>query len=164
MSRYTTFSAVMALEPMIGSLSDLSSSNLFTQFIMPVEGRINAELSRRYPVPIASGSPILEGIASDMVVYRALRRAFSQDQLKDSVWPTAFKEAADLLQKIAEGKVLLVNSAGTTIDQGGTVASPVSNTQGYLPTFHEGGSWMDQIKDANRSDDELNNRDITPWP
>lgn len=160
MPEYTSVARVYDLEPMIGSLSDLTSSQILTAFIEPVEGEINARLARRYSVPLTDAIPMLEGIADDMAVYRCLRRIFSQDQLKDSVWPNAFKESMDKLIEVAKGEVLLVNSGGSIIAQRGTIARAQSNTQGYQPTFHEGGSWMDQIKDQDRTDDELDARDL----
>ena len=160
MPSYTSIARVYDLEPMVGSASDLTSAQLISAFIDPTEGEMNAVLARRYAVPVTGTIPILQGIADDLTVYRCLRRIFSQDQLKDSVWPNAFKEARERLNAIGDGKILLVDSAGALVAQRTTISQARSNTQGYMPTFHEGGSWMDQIKDADRNDDELSARDL----
>lgn len=161
MGTYTNETRIYNAVPMIGSVDDLTSAQLVSGFINPTEGEINARLSRRYTVPITGSTPVLEGIADDLTLYRVLsRRIFTQDQLKDSVWPNRFKEALDLLKEIASGQIEIVNSAGAVIAQRTDVAQAATNNIGYLPTFHEGGSWLDQIKDPDKVDDLLDERDL----
>ena len=161
-AQYTTVARVYDLEPLCGSLSDLSSSQIVTAFIEPAEGEIHARISRRYEIPVAGTVPVLIGIADDLVVYRILsRRMFTADQLKNSVWPDRFKESSATLDEIAKGTILLVNSAGTLISQRSSVAEAQSNSDGYLPTFHDGGSWLDQVKDGDKATDEADARSAT---
>ena len=158
-AQYTTVDRVYNLEPLCGSLSDLTSSQIVTAFIEPTEGEIHARISRRYEVPVADTVPVLIGIADDLVVYRILsRRMFTADQLKNSVWPDRFKESLETLGEIAKGTILLVNSAGTLISQRSSVAEAQSNVDNYLPTFHDGGGWLDQVKDGDKATDEADAR------
>lgn len=161
-AQYTSVARVYDLEPMIGSLSDLTSAQILGAFIEPAEGEIHGRIVRRYEVPVSGVVPILQGIADDLTVYRVLsRRVFTADQLKNSVWPDRFKESLDLLKDVADGKVLLVNSAGTIISTRSSVAEAQSNTDGYLPTFHDGGDWLEQVKDGDKAEDEADARSAT---
>ncbi len=161
MGSYTNEDRVYDMEPMIGSLSDLTSAQLVSAFIDPAEGEMDSRLSRRYNVPVLGTIPILQGIADDLAIYRVLsRRVFTQDQLKNSVWPDRFKESLDLLIEISKGEVQLVDSDGALVAQKTDVAEAVSSTEGYLPTFHEGGSWLDQVKDPDKVDDLLDERNL----
>jgi len=158
---YTNETRVYDLEPMIGSLSDLTSAQLVSAFINPAEAEMNSRLSRRYTVPVPGTIPLLQAIADDLSVYRALsRRVFSQDQLKESAWPDRFKESMDVLNEIASGKIFLVDSAGAIIATKTNVANAQTNNMTYQSTFHEGGSWADQIKDKDKTDDLLDDRDL----
>lgn len=158
---YTSIARVYDLEPMIGSLSDLTSAQILSAFAEPAEAEMNARLSRSYEVPITGTIPLLQAIADDLTVYRILsRRVFTQDQLKNSVWPDKFKESMETLNEVAAGKVLLVNSAGTLIGTRATVAAAATNVDLYQPTFHDGGGWLDQVKSGDKTTDEEDARNI----
>ena len=159
--RYTSVARIYDLEPMIGSLTEITSAILVTAFAEPAEAEMNARLAWLYDVPVSSGVPVLEGMADDLAVYRVLsRRIFTQDQLKDSGWVDRFKEARDMLKAISEGDALLTDATGAVIAQRSDIATARSNVDGYSPTFHEAGSWRDQIKDPDKVDDELDERDL----
>lgn len=158
---YTSVARIYDLEPMIGSISDLTSSQIVTAFAEPAEAEINARIAKLYTVPVAGTTPLLQAIADDISVYRILsRRVFTQDQLKDSVWPDRFKESMETLSGVAKGEIILVDSAGAVIGTLSNVAQAKTNVQNYLPTFHEGGTWEDQIKDQDKIDDELDARSL----
>jgi len=158
---YTSVDRVYDLEPLVGSLADLTSAQLLSTFIDTAEAEMNARLARRYTVPISGTIPLLQAVADDIAVYRVLsRRMFTQDQLKDSVWPDRFKESLETLNEIASGKVLLVDDSGAVVSTLGTVVSAKTNVEAYLPTFHEGGGWLDQVKDPDKVDDLLDERDL----
>ena len=161
MPNYTSVDRVYDLEPLVGSLADLTSAQLLSTFIDTAEAEMNARLARRYTVPISGTIPLLQAVADDIAVYRVLsRRMFTQDQLKDSVWPDRFKESLETLNEIASGKVLLVDDSGAVVSTLGTVVSAKTNVEAYLPTFHEGGGWLDQVKDPDKVDDLLDERDL----
>ncbi len=161
MPNYTSVDRVYDLEPLIGSLSDLTSAQVLSVFIDAAEAEMNARLARRYTVPVPGTIPLLQAIADDISVYRALsRRLFTQDQLKDSIWPDRFKESLETLDELASGKVLLVDDSGAVVSTLGTVASAKTNVEAFLPTFHEGGTWLDQVKDPDKVDELLDERDL----
>ena len=158
---YTSVARVYDLEPMVGSLSDLTSASIVAAFATPAEAEMNARLSRRYEVPVTGTVPLLQAIADDLTVYRILsRRVFTQDQLKNSVWPDKFKESMESLNEIAAGKILLVDNTGTLVGTRATVAAAATNVDTYQPTFHDGGDWLDQIKSGDKTTDEEDARSI----
>lgn len=64
-------------------------------------------------------------------------RAFTQERTNESEWPTEFDKQRELLDKIAEGAIPLINNDGSIV-QGSTNQVVVwSNTSEYLPTFTE---------------------------
>lgn len=161
MPNYSSVDRVYDLEPLVGSLSDLTSAQLLSVFIDAAEAEMNARLSRRYTIPVPGTVPLLQAIADDISVYRVLsRRAFTQDQLKDSVWPDRFKESLNTLGEVASGKILLVDDTGAIVATLGNVASAKTNMDSFKQTFHEGGSWLDQVKDPDKVDDLLDERDL----
>jgi len=149
---YTTPSEVIRNVPAIGSMSNVDSGQIM-QFIGETEAKINAKLSAVYSVPITPTPPLLQVVATDLTAYRIMRRARSGDALKDSEWPTTFKEANKLLDDIVEGTMTLVNSAGMQIDRL-TTASPWSNTSGYVPTFDVGPVEEQEVDDSRVTDIE----------
>ena len=59
--RYTSVARIYDLEPMIGSLTEITSAILVTAFAEPAEAEMNARLAWLYDVPVSSGVPVLEG-------------------------------------------------------------------------------------------------------
>ena len=161
MGSYTSVDRVYDVEPMIGSIDDLTSSQVLTAFIEAAEAEINARIATHYVVPITGSVPLLVAIADDLSIYRILtRRIFTQTQLENSTWPDRFKESMDTLALIAKGEIKLVDSAGTLIGARTDVAQVRTNNMNYQPTFHEGGDWVDQVKDHDKTDDLLDDRDL----
>lgn len=158
--KYTTVSRMLSVLPMVGSVSNLSSSDIVNLFAIPAESIIDGYLIRHYTLPIAGTIPILQALADDISLYRILsRRVFTQEKLQDSVWPDRFKEAEEMLQKIADGEILLVDSNGNLISARTDLADVRSNTDSYLPTFHE-GSIGEHIQDPNKMTDIHDDRDF----
>ncbi len=158
--QYTSVNRIYDLEPMIGSVTTLTSSQILTAFAEPAEARMNAVLARNYTVPVDGTVPILQSLADDISVYFILaKRIFPAQRLKDSAWPDRFKEALTVLDDIGSGKTILVNSAGTLIGARTDIADVKSNTSGYQSTFHEGAD-VDQVQDPDKIDDLLDARDL----
>lgn len=159
MPDYTTVERVLDILPAVGSLTSITSGHLAT-FIEDAEADINAMIANQYAVPVSGTPPLLRSIATDLACYRVLsRRVFTQERLKDSVWPDRYKEADERLQKIAEGKIALVNSSGTLIATSAARAEVWSDTMDYHPTFHEGPD-TSHIVDEDKLDDIAEERDI----
>lgn len=158
--KYTTVARIFDVLPQLQEqVTDLTSGEMVVH-IEHAESEIDPWLARRYALPLASTPPVIEMIATDLSCYRVLaQRVFTQEQLQDSVWPGVFKESRELLEKIGDGEVLLVNSDGTLVANRTTGAVLTSNTKGYLPTMHEGGR-LDQVQDPNKLDDIADDRDL----
>lgn len=160
MGDYATPDNVYDVFPPLQQVSDLTSGHINSRFIADAEAEINAKLAKLYAVPV-SDAPILTTIAIDLTLYRILsRRTFPTTMLKDSEWVDRYRESRDLLDDMAAGKTELVDSSGSLVAARTDVAIVESSTQDYLPTYHEGGSDLDQILDEDKNDDLLDERDL----
>jgi len=158
-SIYTDVDRIYAVEPMIGSLSAISSADLGV-FISDAEAEVNAAIVRSYTVPVASSTPLIRAITTDIAIYRVLsRRVFTQERLKDSTWPDRFKESNDLLEKIATGDLLLVSISGDILTTRGDIAELTSTTKDFHPTFSE-LSFDDAVQDQDKLDELASKRNI----
>lgn len=157
---YATVDKVYDIVPKLRGIPDLSSAQIVT-FGEAAEATMNAALVKMYSLPFSDTIPLLTTIANDLTCYRLLtQRVFTGEQLKDSPWPGRFREAMDLLMKVSNGEWPLVNSAGTMIAARTDVADLKSNTSDYNPKFFDSGSDLDQIPDPDKSDAELEARNI----
>lgn len=137
MANYTNPLLLRQTLPMIGSVTTVQSADL-SLIITAAESVINAKLSRVYAVPVNPAPPVLETIATDLSLYRLLAlRLYTQEQMNNSVWPDRFKEANEVLDKIATGEIPLITASGTTIPAGAGTAAIFSSTLRYQPTFTE---------------------------
>lgn len=85
-------------DPVLNMLTiDLAIANAGSE----IEGYISA----RYPVPLSSVPPIIRKLAVDIAVYNLFSRKWSVEE--DNNLARRYKNAVALLQRIAEGKVLL---------------------------------------------------------
>lgn len=156
---YTSVEICYTVVSDLGSVTNLTSAQIVDGFIRPAESIINATISNIYSVPIIPAPDLLVTIATDLTLYRILtQRTFTQQKLKDSVWPARFKETMDLLKQISEGGLSLVTSSGDVLPQG-SVDVARSTTEGYVQTFWEGPA-VDQVQDADKIDNELDNRGL----
>lgn len=157
---YTTVDRIKQELPMVSSLTTVSSAQI-AAFIENTDAVINGMIALNYTVP-ATGSgvpPLLQTICSDGVIYRILRRVFTQERLRDSNWPSQYKDSMDLLRQIAQGEIPLVDGSGNVLDASTAQAPITSNTKGYLPTFHE-GRWSEQVQDSDKIEDIEFDRDL----
>lgn len=154
---YATITEVVNTLPQVGSISTITSLQIFTATVR-ADSVINAMLSRRYTVPITPSPPLLTTICCDLTLYRLMRRFFSGEQQNDSEWPDRYKEAMELLEKLADGEIQLVDSGGTIVVPSAGSDIAWSNTQGYTPTFGEDGDLM-SIIDEDKLDDLEGRRD-----
>ncbi len=132
-------------------------------FCNDVEAEIDARISKRYALPLASAPPILVAIATRETIYRvAVQRALIQfPPAQQGRSPLAVQHSDDqkLLKDIADGDIQLVTSSGAVLAADLTQAEIFSTTMNYTPTFSE-GSQMDQIQDSDKLDDDLANRGL----
>lgn len=157
---YTTASLMQMTLTAIGSISTLNNS-LMLLHAGQAEALMNAKLSRRYSLPFTSQIPLLETLATDLAIYRVLSsRITLKSDAGEHPWYVRFKESMKLLDDIAKGDILLVDTTGTLISGRSEAGEFHSTTQAYHPTFWEGPGEL-QIQDADKIDDGLDERDLT---
>jgi phage gp36-like protein len=152
---YTTVDRMLTAFPRIGEVAAVTSAHLH-QYAGDAENLINAWAAVRYTLPVSGNVPLLATLATDLAVYRTLAlRIFTGEQMNTSPWPDKYKESLNLLERIADGTIPLVNSSGTVLPEGGeaVVGDVWSSKQAYLPTFHE-GPWGSQVIDPYKVEDE----------
>lgn len=125
---------------------------------------INGYIAQKYSLPLASVPPQLTMVARDISAYFIIsQRLFTTQQLANSPWPDRFREAIDYLKAIADGAVVLTDSAAAIIEGRTDIAEVYSTTKDYHPTFWEGGA-TEQVQDQDKIDDEADRRDLGPFP
>ncbi len=156
---YTTVDRIYQIVPDLSDITALTSEHVVT-FAEGAEAEINARISQNYTVPITPTPPLLRAVATDWACYRILAlRVFTQEQLQNSTWPDAFKEAKETVEDIASGKITLIDPAGTVVSARTDIAKVTSNTKGRTQTFWEGGEY-DQVRDKDKIDDGLDARGL----
>lgn len=155
---WTTVSLMLMTLPAISSRTSANSATL-ANFAGRAEATMRAKWSDKYTFPLAP-SPFVETLATDYACYLLLtRRIFSTERQNDSAWVDRFKEALDDIEKVAEGKISLVDSANAIIQRTDTTDRPWSNTQTYLPTMTEDDP-RSQVIDPNKIEDIQSERDF----
>lgn len=151
---YTTVNNVLQIVPAINSLTNITSATV-AAYITRVDNVINAKLAGSFSLPLVGDFPILEDIATDLVIYEIVgkRNMTLVSRDKESSWPSRFKEAAKLLDDIAEGVTPLLNSslAALSMTTGGASLA-WSNTMDYVPTMNE-DDYTSFTQDTTKLDD-----------
>lgn len=163
---YTTVDYIIAEEPSVNSITDVQSSTLF-KFAEDAEAEINIRLALRYEIPVSGSPPALRAYATDVAIYRTLRRAFSQERLQKSTWVDSYKEALDRVDMLSSGKHVLVDSAGAVIAARTDLREVWSNTKDYAPSVAElhptrlrtDPDKVDDLEDAR----DITNQDLVKW-
>lgn len=155
---YTTVEKVIAMVPAINSITSITSASL-ASYVTRADNRINAKLAGKYSLPLSGTFPILEDIATDLVVYEVVgkRNMTLVTKDKESSWPSRFKEAEKLLDAIASGAMPLLSSSLTLLPQA-TTAVAWSNSSGYTVTMHE-GPFVEMSQDSEKLDGISDERD-----
>lgn len=157
---YTSISKMLSILPDLGSVTTLTSAQLF-EFAGQAESEINAALVKKYSLPLSGEVPILTTLATDIAIYKVLtRRLFTSERLAASPWPDRYKEAVAQLDKIAAGDLMLVDASGTAIGDRTDLAETFSTTQNYVPTMWEGPT-PDHVIDPQKIKDEADRRGLT---
>lgn len=153
---YTSVALMQMTLAEIGSISTMNSSTMLHHASM-AETLINAKLAKKYTLPFTTHIPILETLATDLAIYNVLT---SRITIKaEHPWFQRYKGALKVIDEIVKGDMNLLTSTGVVITERNDVGEIWSNKESYLPTFHE-GSQEDQIQDANKIQDGLDERDL----
>lgn len=154
---YTTVELIESTLVNIGSITTLRSADV-AHHASRAETVINAAIAKRYSLPFSSPIPVLETLATDMAVFNILTGRITINE--EHPWFVRYKNAEDLLDKIANGDISLVTSSGEVQTGRSDLAEVWSNTKDYHPTMWE-GPWEDQTPDADKLKDQADDRDIT---
>lgn len=150
---YTTVSKLTQTLPAVGSVTTINSA-VMAAFIGDADAVIDSKLANVYTLPLSGTYPLLAMISTDIALYRLMtRRVLTEAQGKESSWPSRYKEAMDLLDKLASGDIPLVSGSGEVLeaaeDGGGVI---VSTTENYSPTFSELDSLDQSISEVKLDD------------
>jgi phage gp36-like protein len=141
MPNYATVSKINSAYPEISSITAITSA-VACQYIDNVEAVMHGYIAKRYSVPVAGGCPLLVSIAERETRYSILaqRGLIQHPAATQGRHPLYQQHIEDikLLEKIADGSVVLTNSAGTLITPDTSQIEVWSSTMDYNPTFHEG--------------------------
>lgn len=148
--------------PALASKSSATSAQLYYH----LEGaayEVIGKLSRRYTLPYSQTGGSLHAQIANITCRLALQgfleeRAFTQERTNESDWPSEFDKQRDLLDKIADGAVPLVNNDGSIIEGKTTQVQVWSNNENYNPTFTEDPSDQNQNPDPDKIDDIRSSR------
>lgn len=154
---YTTVEALILTTPSVNSVSNITSAAL-AHYINRADSVIDAKLASRYTVPLSPIPEIIKTISTDLAIYEIVgKRMVTLVKDVENDWPSRFKEANDLLDKIATGEFTLVASGGTILS---TLTTNLvwSNTQNYTPTFNE-DELTESYLDYDKYEDIVDARD-----
>lgn len=155
---YCSFSDVYEAIPYVSSVSDVSSLTVGQHGGMS-QALVNAKLAQVYTVPFNPAPPLIQMITCHITCWYLLAGStILAASLKDSPWPKTYKDAFDVLDKVANQEISLVTSSGTIIDARTDQVQLISNNSGYTPTFSElGVDWanLDPDKKQDLEDERI---------
>ncbi len=162
-SSYTNVAKVLALYPAVGSATNVTSGTIF-EYVTAATDEIDAKLAQLYALPIPNGVPLLQTLATrlataDLMTWRALAHV-GADQQGKSPFFARLKECRDLLDRLALGNTVMLDSLGGIVPTLGKQFAPTT-TRGFQPTFQE-DSWVDAVVDPSKLDAIAGNRGLTP--
>jgi hypothetical protein len=162
MGTYTTFTSLLTVLPGLPQTTTSSpqytdTSVIIGAHITRAENIVNSMIARRYSVPWTVGSvpPMVVTLTEDIATYLSYRSFYSQDNQNKTEHFTELKTIAfELLQKIVDSEIDLVDTAGSLVSEraASDYSSMVdSNTRSYQPFFDIDDS-LDQDFDADLKD------------
>jgi len=131
--------------------TDVMGTAAVAAHITRADSIIDTKLGARYNVPFSTTPPVVETISADIAAFYVMRTLYTQESQNESDWTLElYKRANSLLDKIAEGKLPLLDSSGNTLSVRADEVE--STTAGYTPTF-DVGKTINQEVDPDRIDD-----------
>lgn len=149
---YATVEDVYTEAPMINSVSEISSANVFAAIAL-TEGYVNGVVGKAWALPFTEDIPLLTKLVVDGSTYRLLRKHFTQEAPNENAWVDSYKDDFNqLLEEIMEGKVELLGTGGNLIARGANQEA-WSNTKDRRPTFDPGLDISESFVDPDRTED-----------
>lgn len=161
MPQYGSVGGVNSLFPPISSVTNLTSA-VVARFIDDTEAEVNARIAKRYTVPVTPTCPLLVALTERETIYRIVtQRALIQfPPAQQGRHTLQIQHDGDqkLLERIAEGEMILVASGGGKISPDTSQIQVFSSTQNYNPTFADGLPPEESVLDTDKSTDALADR------
>lgn len=152
MGAYTNAENVRSLYPQLNELSSLTDGQI-DFYVAQAEAEVNGYLATRYALPFSAVPPLVETVSTEYALIKLMDRFFSAEAPTENDWKEVRrKELKELLAALAEGRVVLVTTAGAIITTA-TGAGIESDTSTHTPTFNHLDPAMQKI-DEDRLDDE----------
>ena len=134
------YSSVTAILIVCPGMADTSTvSEVISRHIVRADAVIDGKLSKRYSVPFSPTPPMLAVLSEDIATYYTYKTYYRNDntnRLEDQ--KEIYTEAMVILDEIRDGKIDLVNTAGSVIAEN-TVDTETgvldSTTKDYQPMF-----------------------------
>ena len=156
---YASTTSILLILP--GLANTTTVTGVITRHIVRADALIDAKISKRYAVPISPTPPLLGSISEDITAYYTFRTFYTQDNTnKTEYFADLRNDAIATLDEIREGKIDLVNTAGSIIaerTEESTSGILDSTTKDYQP-FFDVDDELDWKFDADLLDDIGDNR------
>ena len=134
---YASTTSILLILP--GLANTTTVTGVITRHITRADSLIDAKISKRYAVPISPTPPLLGSISEDITSYYTFRTFYTQDNTnKTEYFADLRDDAMATLDEIREGKIDLVNTAGSIIAERtdeSTSGILDSTTKDYQPFF-----------------------------
>jgi len=164
MTYIDTYTSILTLLPGLPQTSTDAKFTETTELINSHRTRadniINSVIAKRYDITQFTTTaipPILQTVAEDIVAYMTFISLYSADNQNANEWVEKFEKAMEILGKIRDGKMDLVNSNGNLISERESATSEwvASTSEEYTPFFNvdSATSWkfdsdkLDEISD-----------------
>lgn len=156
---YSSATSILLIFPGLANTSTVT--NVITRHITRADALIDSKISKRYSVPISPTPPLLGSLSEDISVYYTYRSFYTSDNSNRTEYFAELRDhAIATLDEIREGKIDIVNTAGSLIterDEESTTGILDSTTKDYQP-FFDVDDELDWKFDADRLDDVADKR------
>lgn len=115
---------------------------------------MNSYVGSRYSLPFTSTAvpPVLRSLSEDIACYFAIRGSFTQDGASRNDYADSYREAIEVLERIADGTIPLTYTNGSIVS---AISARIdSSSEGYTPIFGK-----DEPEDWDRDSDEVSDQD-----
>ena len=135
---YTSPNHVFSLKPDIGSVTWLSSGQVF-QCAAMAEAMLDSRLSRKYVLPFTVAVPYLTALATELSLNNVMmmRLMTTGAKYRETPWAAHRDELIKMIDNLISGEQTLVDNSGQIISGRSDVGEVYTTTMNYEPTFSE---------------------------
>lgn len=162
---YSSLASILLVVPGLpqttSSAGYSETSVVVSRHITRADALIDSKISKRYSTPISPTPPLLASLSEDIVVYYSYRSFYTQDNSNKTDYFNELRDGAlKVLDEIREGKIDIVNTAGSLIEERSDEATSGvldSTNKDYQP-FFDVDDEFDWHFDSDLLDDIAGNR------